>query len=177
VRLVLVSGISGSGKTSVCAALRERGHVAVEADWEGYCHWVDRSTGAVVTDPPYPVPPGWIKRFGWLIDSERLQSLAEASTASIAFVCGHAENAEDVAPLFDRIVCLVIDEDTLRHRLATRTNNAFGKNPDELEVAVHRNAEVVAELQALGAVTIDAVRPLHEVVDDVLAAVASDSAP
>ena len=169
VPLVWISGVSGSGKSTVCGILKGRGHVAVDADWEGYCRWVHRGSAEVLTDPPHVVPPGWLERFGWMIDVGRVQSLAAASAESVAFLGVHAENAADIAPHADRIVCLAIDEGTLRHRLQTRTSNDFGKNPDELAAAVARHHEIEAELDAMGAVTIDSTRPLDEVVRDVLA--------
>ncbi|WP_173083207.1 hypothetical protein [Phytohabitans rumicis] len=48
----------------------------------------------------------------------------EESRFRIAFLCGSVENEADVRDLFDLVVCLVIDEDTLRHRLATRRQSA-----------------------------------------------------
>ncbi|MDQ0596117.1 hypothetical protein QF037_000462 [Streptomyces canus] len=56
VTVVWVTGNSGTGKSSVCGVLRGRGYVALDADEDGFCHWIDRATGEVVTDSPYPVP-------------------------------------------------------------------------------------------------------------------------
>lgn len=168
VALVWVTGNSGTGKSTVCGALRERGHVALDADEDGFSHWIDRATNEVVTDPPYPVPRGWLDRYGWAIARERVTSLVEESRSRIAFLCGSAENEADVRDLFDLIVCLVIDEDTLRHRLATRTTNAFGRHPEELAAALKWNPLMRAIYEGHGATLIDASRPLTEVVDDVV---------
>lgn len=65
VPLMWVTGSPGVGKSTVCALLKSRGELAVDADWEGYNHWVDRTSGQVVTVPPYPVPAGWLERFAW----------------------------------------------------------------------------------------------------------------
>lgn len=56
--LVWVTGSSGVGKSTVSALLKSRGELAVDADFEGFCHWVDRKSGRVVTNPPDPVPAG-----------------------------------------------------------------------------------------------------------------------
>src|SRR5204862_4497465 len=124
VALVWVTGIAGSGKSTVCEILKTRGRMAVDADWEGFNHWVDRSTGAVVENPPYPVPTGWLADFGWRISRERVVELATSARDDVAFLCGSVENEVEVWDRFDRVACLVIDDDTLRHRLATRTTNA-----------------------------------------------------
>jgi hypothetical protein len=67
------------------------------------------------------------------------------------------------------VVCLVIDDETLRGRLATRTTNEFGKHPGELEAALARNQEAEAQYRKPGVATVDATRPLDAVVRDVLA--------
>ncbi len=78
-------------------------------------------------------------------------------------------NELDVWLYFDLVVCLVIDDETLRHRLATQTTNEFGKHPGELEAALARNQDAETEYRKLGVTTVDATRPLHAVVRDVLA--------
>jgi hypothetical protein len=168
VTLVWVTGNSGTGKSTVCGALRERGYGALDADEDGFSRWIDRAEGEVVMDPPYPVPGGWLDRYGWAIARERVETLAEESRSRIAFLCGSAENEADVRDLFDLIVCLVIDEGTLRHRLATRTMNAFGQHPEELAAALKWNPRMRAIYESHGATIIDATKPVTEVVDSVI---------
>jgi uridine kinase len=169
--LVWVTGNSGTGKSTVCGVLRARGHVALDADEDGFSRWTDRATGEVVVDPPCPVPGGWLDRHGWAIVRERVETLVEESRLRIAFLCGSAENEAEVRDLFDLVVCLVIDEDTLRHRLATRTTNAFGQHPEELAAALKWNPRMRAIYENRGATVIDASKPVTEVVDSVIDAV------
>jgi shikimate kinase len=171
VTVVWVTGNSGTGKSTVCGVLRARGYLAFDADEDGFSRWIDRSKGEVVMDPPYPVPEGWLERYGWVIVRERVEALVEESRSRIAFLCGSAENEEDVRELFDVTVCLVIDEDTLRHRLATRTTNAFGQHPEELAAALEWNPRMRAIYEGLGATVIDATKPVTEVVGSVIDAV------
>lgn len=171
VTVVWVTGNSGTGKSTVCGELRARGHIAFDGDEDGFCRWADRSNGEVVMDPPYPVPEGWLERYGWMIVRERVEALVEESRSRTAFLCGSAENEEDVRELFDVTVCLVIDEDTLRHRLATRTTNAFGQHPEELAAALEWNPRMRGIYEGLGATVIDASKPVNEVVDSVIDAV------
>ena len=72
--LVWVTGSSGVGKSTVYAPLKSRGELAVDADWEGYSHWVDRKSGRVVTNPPDPVPTGWLERFGWKVSRAEVET-------------------------------------------------------------------------------------------------------
>ncbi|MEO3814308.1 hypothetical protein ABGB17_35365 [Sphaerisporangium sp. B11E5] len=169
--LVWVTGNSGTGKSAVCGVLRARGYVAFDADMDGFCRWIDRVDGEVVMDPPDPVPAGWLDRYGWAIVREQVETLVEESRSRITFLCGSAENEADVRDLFDLIVGLVIDEDILRHRLATRTTNTFGRHPEELAAALKWNPRMRAIYESHGATIIDASKPLTEVVDSVIDAV------
>ncbi|MDH6514253.1 ribose 1,5-bisphosphokinase PhnN [Streptomyces sp. SAI-135] len=174
--LVWVTGNSGSGKSTVCEVLRARGYLALDADGDGFSRWIDRVGGEVVTSPPDPVPQGWLDRYGWMIVRERVEALAEESRGRIAFLCGSAENEADVLDLFDLVVCLVIDEDTLRHRLATRTTNTFGRHPEELAAALKWNPLMPGLYEGLGATVLDASRTLDEVADRVIDAVQGPAA-
>ncbi|MFE0535203.1 AAA family ATPase [Streptomyces nigra] len=166
-----MTGNSGTGKSTVCGVLRERGFVALDADEDGFCRWFDRADGEAVTDPPYPVPAGWLDRYGWEIVREWVEALATDSRSRVAFLCGSAENEADILDLFDAVVCLAIDDETLRHRLATRTTNPFGRHPEELAAALRWNPLTRTIYERHGATIIDASRPLAEVVDSVIAAV------
>jgi broad-specificity NMP kinase len=171
VRLVWVSGNSGAGKSTVCELLKSRGELAIDADWEDYSHWVDRTTGSVVADPPYPVPPGWLERFAWKLDRAKVAALAARAGERTAFLCGSVENEADTWDLFDGVVCLVVDDDTLRHRLQTRTTNAFGKDQAELAAALRDNENAESTYRRLGAIIVEATPPAREVADAVVASV------
>ena len=170
--LMWVTGSPGVGKSTICALLKSRGELAVDADWEGHNHWVERTSGQIVADPPYPVPAGWLERFAWRISRAEVEALLARAGDKTAFLCGSVENEADVWDLFDLVVCLVADNETLRDRLETRTTNAFGKHPEELAAALGWNDGVESTYRRLGATIIDGRQPLPEVADAILAAAA-----
>jgi len=55
-----------------------------------------------------------------------------------------------VRDLFDLVVCLVVDNETLRDRLLTRTTNVFGKHPEELAAALECNDGEESAYRRLG---------------------------
>jgi hypothetical protein len=173
VSLVWVTGNSGTGKSTACGLLAGRGELAAEADWDGYSHWADRATGQVVADPPDPVPAGWLYRYGWRISRAEVAALAARARDRTAFLCGSAENEADVRDLFDLVICLVADGQTLRDRLAARTSNAFGQHPEELAAVLDGNDGYEPAYRRRGAVIIDSRRPPAEVADAILAAAAA----
>jgi AAA domain len=170
--LVWVTGSSGVGKSTVCDLLKSRGELAVDADFEGFSYWVDRKSGRVVTSPPDPVPAGWLERFGWNISRAEVEILSRTMRDKTAFLCGSAENEEAVRDLFDHMICLVADNETIRDRLGTRTTNPFGKHPEELAAALGWNDDVESRYRRLSATIIDGTQPPAEVADAILAAAA-----
>lgn len=74
--------------------------------------------------------------------------------------------------LFDLVVCLVADTETIRDRLQTRTNNPFGQHPEELAAALEANGAAESTYRRLGATIIDGTRPPAEIADAILAAAA-----
>ncbi|MFI7674636.1 AAA family ATPase [Actinophytocola sp. NPDC049390] len=170
--LVWVTGSAGAGKSTVCSLLKSKGEVAVDADWDGYNQWVDRTSGLVVADPPDPVPPGWLDRYAWRINRAQVEALAARIRDTTAFLCGTVENEVEVWDLFDLVVCVVVDSATLRHRLLTRTTNSYGRHPEELAAALSSNDGMAATYRRFGATIVDGSRPPAEVGDAILAATA-----
>lgn len=170
--LVWVTGSSGVGKSTVCALLKSRGELAFDADFEGFNYWVDRTSEQIIADPPYPTPSGWLDRFAWRISRAKVEALSTTMHDKTAFLCGGAENEAAVWDLFDLMVCLIADNETLQDRLGTRTTNAFGQHPEELAAALGWNEHVESRYRGLGATIVDGTQPPPDVADAILAAAA-----
>jgi hypothetical protein len=167
-----VTGISGSGKSAVCVALQERGFAAHDMDLDGFAAWVHRTTGvpAPLTDVADPSvrSAAWFAAHDWLVVPARVEELASSAGDQTVFLCGMASNQDDLSHLFTRIICLEVDEATLRERLATRTSNDFGKSEHELVAVLGWRAAVQDNYRRDGAVMTDATLPLADVVDAVV---------
>ena len=170
--LVYVTGISGAGKSTVCAELRRLGHDAHDTDQEGNAVWVNRLTGEVtlIASARERGQSGWLDEQEWRLAPTMVEILARRARDRVVFLCGSAANEHEVWHLFSRVVYLAVDEATLVDRLASRTSNDFGKSETELAAILGWHAYGDAEFARLGATIIDATRVLDEVVDDVLRA-------
>ena len=170
--LVLVTGTSGSGKSAVCAVLRERGYEAHDMDLDGNAAWVERESGQhwPADVRPDTDAPDWFARYEWRAVPARISALAERARDRPVFLCGMTTNGREVWHLYGRVVYLSIDEATVRHRIASRTTNDFGKTANELDAILlwHRAAQQLH--RDAGATMVDATLPLDHVVDAVLAA-------
>lgn len=170
--LIYVTGISGAGKSAVCDALKARGYRAYDADRDGFKSWYEKSTDRLATDQKRwaDATLDWRRRFWLKIDPEKVESLAASSRTAQApiFLCGTSAGEDAVWHLFDRVIQLSIGEETLRRRIANRADNAFGKDPADLEDILGWHESSDARMASFGAVLVDAEQPLEAVVEQVL---------
>jgi dephospho-CoA kinase len=117
---ILLTGMSGTGKSSIVEALQQRGFRAVDTDYGGYC----------------------LEQNGErLWDESKIHNLLNSSLEPL-FVAGCEANQGKFYPLFDRIVLLSAPKDTILERVKTRSNNPYGKTPTE-------QAEILASLEEI----------------------------
>ena len=147
-RNYLVEGLSGAGKSSVYEELIGRGYKAISTD-RAWKLRTDRDTG--------------LDSSMW----DRQKALRElvSPTPDVLFVCGSSSNRDRFLHHFTKIFNLRIDDATMRRRLEERTNNDFGKQPEELDLMLELNRR---DEKPAGAIDVDATRPLHHVVDELL---------
>jgi dephospho-CoA kinase len=147
VKRVLLTGMSGTGKSSVVGALVARGYKAVDTD-DGYSE---------------SQPDG---RQLWREDA--IEALLATEDADVLFVAGCEENQVKFHPRFDQIVLLSAPLETLVERLATRTTNRYGKDPEELRRFLEDVGTVEPRLRRVADHEVRTTVPLDEVVSTVL---------
>jgi adenylate kinase family enzyme len=116
VRVLLITGNPGSGKSALAAELSRRGLVAIDTD--DLAFWED-SSGLRVDQPP-DADDGWLLAHRWVWSRARIEDAIAASggAADLMFFCGIARNQDQMLDLFEKVLLLVIEEDTQIVRLA-----------------------------------------------------------
>ena len=154
-RNYLVEGLSGAGKSSVYQELIRRGYTAISTDRAWAYH----------ADPHSGLPGGPVHQDNWMWDQQKALSELESPEPEVLFVCGSSRNRDRFLPYFTKVFNLRIDDETMRRRLQERTDNDFGKQPEEVEIMLTLNRR---DEKPAGAIDVDATQPLNHVVDELL---------
>ena len=158
---ILITGMSGTGKSSVVGALSERGYAAVDADSDQYSHWVAADTLAPAAGTPVESGRDWVWR------EERIGELLARHQAGTLFVSGCAPNMGAFLGGFDHVVLLSAPAQLIVERLATRTTNQYGKRPEEVARVLDLIETVEPLLRRIATREIDTRAPLDAVVAQV----------
>ncbi len=163
---ILVTGMSGTGKSTALRHLRQRGHTAVDTDTDAWSRWVTLPDGS----------SDWIWREQAITDllTRHREHEAEAGADGAhertsngrghLFVAGCKTNQGRFYPLFDHIVLLSAPADVLLARISARSDNPYGQRADERAAILHHLATVEPLLRAGATAEIDATAPIERVV-------------
>ncbi|MFD7156764.1 AAA family ATPase [Kribbella sp. NPDC059898] len=137
---ILVTGMSGAGKTTVLDELARRGHHTVDTDYDGWTR-----------------PDGT-----W--DEPRMRQLL---TRPDVIVSGTVENQGTFYDRFHHVVLFTAPLEILIDRVRRRTNNPYGRTPAE-QAEIAQYVETVEPLLRQGAtLELDTRQPVSALADAV----------
>lgn len=148
-RRVLITGMSGTGKSSALAALAGLGFEVVDTDEPGWTEWSESEDG-------------------YLWREDRIDELLSHQGDRTLYVSGTVSNQGRFYPRFDAIVLLAAPAEVLLSRIESRTTNAYGKTPEQRELVLRHLAEVEPLLRRTCTHEIDASQPLAAVVEQLI---------
>ena len=140
---ILVTGMSGTGKSTVLTALAGQGLRTVDTDFDD---WIDESSGERL----------------WRAD--RIEALLTERSDVPLFVAGTVANQGRFYPRFAEIVLLSAPLPVMLARIAARTANPFGRTGTERARIIADTEAVEPLLRARATVEIDTRAPLTDTV-------------
>jgi dephospho-CoA kinase len=152
---VLLTGMSGTGKSALVHELRRRGYRAYDADEDGFSE--PRSDG----------------RWGWR--SDLVAALLAQHTEGPLFFAGCSEEQRELP--FDYRVLLTAPRSVLVDRLRTRTGNTYGHATGELMNVLADLADVEPALRRSADLILTTTAPVSEVADALTARIAAFRRP
>jgi shikimate kinase len=162
---VLLTGMSGTGKSTLIAALAGRGYKAVDTDEDGLSEVVSVPTAELTG-----LDPGQ----DWVWREDRIQTLLATEDADVIFLGGCSPNQGTFYPQFDHVILLTASAPVIVERLITRTNNPYGKRPEEIARVLRLQQTIEPLLRAGAGYEIDTSAPLCQVVAEILRIVGID---
>jgi shikimate kinase len=154
---VLVTGMSGSGKSTALEELARRGFRTVDTDHDGF------------SAESWSAEEGrFHQRWREELIDRLLTGHAEAAPAEPLFVAGCVSNQGHFYPRFAAVVLLTAPADVLLHRVANRTTNPFGKSDEERGRILADLATVEPLLRQGASAEIDSRATVAEVADRLL---------
>jgi broad-specificity NMP kinase len=164
---IYITGIAGTGKTTVSEELQKRGFNAISIDeTDGLCSWVDRETKEKVQGKA-ELTREFTSKHQWVCDADYLRKLMDVDEETV-FVLGVTSNQSEYIDVFDTVLLLQCKPEVFLERLKNRTNNTFGKDKAIRDHMLDWYESFETRLIAKGAIPIDASLPIDEVVDKVV---------
>ncbi len=167
-RNYLIEGVSGAGKTTVATELQRRGYQAIHGDRE-LVYRGDPETGLAMTPETATSTAIWMSEHQ-IWDVEKVKAYIANQDEPVTFFCGGSRNFLKFINLLDGVFILEVDRDTMNRRIDERVAvdpTDFGGKPEEREL-IAQLYQSKEDMPSSG-ITIDATRPLAQVVDEILA--------
>lgn len=156
---VLITGMSGSGKSAVTRELTARGYRAYDLDTEEWSEWID-------ADPSDVLTPSQGK--DWVWREAPVRALLSESGDGKLFISGCAENTRHFLHMIDVVILLSASLETTMERLAARPIGCYGHTQEERAKTAVLISTVEPLLRDSADYEIDTSRPLSATVDEIL---------
>jgi broad-specificity NMP kinase len=167
---ILITGIAGTGKSTIVKALNEKGIVSLDLhDVPDLFFWQDKNTKQEVEYSPVQ-PREWFDTVDRLCDIDRLKKLLGQYQNVVMAGTTSGSNQKEFLSFFDKIVLLQADSQTLVHRMQTRTNKSgYGKTKAEQDDNIEWQKEFDPLLLSEGAIPVSTEGNIDDVVDRIIA--------
>jgi adenylate kinase family enzyme len=167
--LFLITGLPAAGKSTVCVELKARGYEAYDGDNDHLSRWFDSKGREVEQERTLE----FFRTHTCDLPRQTVETLAAKAKEAPIFICNNPQNEIELHDLFDKIFALVIDVDTMKDRLASRTTNDWGKLPYELQVTLDDVQPRHDMYGKFGYIKIDGTQPTNNIVDQILEKIAT----
>jgi dephospho-CoA kinase len=166
---ILITGIAGTGKTTITKALNERGVFSIDLHAiPGLFFWQNKETKEIVEYSPVH-SKDWFDIMERLCNIGMLKEMLAQYTDVIMAGTTSGSNQEEFLSLFDKIILLQSDPKIIVHRMKTRTNvSGYGKTEAEQEDNIEWQLEFDPKLLSMGAIPVNTEGTINDVVEKII---------
>ena len=166
-QIVFITGVSGTGKSTVLHRLKELNYSVIGIDEEpGLTHWIHKETGERASRGS-ELTKTFLGTYDWRCDSRKLADLL-AQTPKPLFICGSADNVTELIDMADVTLLLVCSPEIFTSRIDSRIGNDYGKDEESRSALLGYYVEYNKICLDAGAIAIDAEQSFEQVVESIL---------
>ena len=125
---ILITGVPGSGKSTLCKYLKKKGYETHDLDEnEDIFSMLYSKTGKIAKDyKRHDLDK--VKLVTWTCDPKKLEKLISKQKNNLAFYCsaGFKSNVEETIHMFDDVILLQPTSGEMQRRLSSRPSKKFG---------------------------------------------------
>lgn len=163
---IYITGVSGTGKTTLATEFNKRGIFAIDIDAvHDLRHWRNK-----ITKEKTHLGTGkeWLDSHEWVCDEDKLKEMINNSNQEIVIVFGLLSNQDDFLNFFDKVFVLQCSEETFLHRINIRTDNEFGKEESQKEFILGFYKDFENDLINKGVISINSEDLVDKIADNIL---------
>lgn len=160
-----ITGISGTGKSTLVKEFRKLGKVVIEID--DYSRWHHKESGHQVHGI-LEFNKEFLNTHEWLTNIDELKETFDKTRDKDIFVFGLVGKLKENLNLFDKIILLTCSTETAFKRIDQRNDNDFGKNNDTKEWIKSWKDDFEKEWTDLGAIPVSVEDSIEVVTQNIL---------
>ncbi|WP_261129854.1 AAA family ATPase [Bacillus sp. Marseille-Q3570] len=150
--IIFITGLSGTGKSTILAQLSNRGYHTIDTDYNQLSIEVFNHE-RLETE--------------WIWDEDKMKKVVNEHNEGILFVSGTVSNQGKFYPYFNEIIFLSAPLDILLERIRKRTTNEYGKSDSERKEIIDDYEQFGDIIEASSTRTIDTTKDISSIVDEI----------
>lgn len=145
---VLLTGMSGVGKSTVLKQLNEKGCLTLDLDLDGWIYYD-------------------VKEADYLMDITKIINFITLNEEEIVFLAGTAINQKEIYPYLGCVITLTAPIEVMKERIQNREDNPFGKTEIEWSKTVNDKETFEAQIIKSSNYTVSTDKPIQDVLDEI----------
>ncbi len=145
---VLLTGMSGVGKSTILNQLKVEGFLTVDLDNSG---WINYD----------------VKEEDYLMDTTKIIDFITLHEKEVVFLAGTTINQIHIYPYLDFVISLTAPLEVMKERIQNRENNPFGKTEDEWSKIVSDKVTFEEQIFKSSDYVISTDKPLQDVLKEI----------